>query len=195
MKINKYTRARDTVFALNRLVKRNARPRQGERKSHFESDCKMARSLSTDANILGFGVGSKITTGERDPMDLCLVFFVRKKLPRSRLRNMLEIPEYISLKTAGLKVGTDIQEWGRPPVAHGSLLSGTSIGDLAGNLGTMTVAVQDSGTGMPLILSCSHVLAACGNGNVGDEVESPADPGADPGPNVVGRLLRFRQQE
>jgi len=44
---------------------------------------------------------------------------------------------------------------------------------------------------MPALLGCSHVLALCGNGKVGDEVESPADPSADPGPNVVGHLLRY----
>jgi hypothetical protein len=188
---NKYTRARDVAFALNRFVKRSARPRRGERKSHFEKDCRTARLLSTDPNVLGFGVGHKITQGERDALEVCLVFFVRKKLPTSRLRDVVEIPKHLYVDTVGLKVRTDVQEWGGPPIAHGYLSSGASVGDLAGNSGTMTLAVQDRSTGIGLILSCSHVLAACGNANVGDEIESPANPRADPGSNTVGQLLRF----
>jgi hypothetical protein len=193
MKDNKYKRARDAAFTLNRFVKRGARPRRGERKEHFEKDCRTARSLSADANVLGFGVGPKITKGERDASELCLVFFVRKKLPTSRLRNLVEIPKRLLFNTVGLKIQTDVQEWVGPPIAHGSLSAGASIGDLAGNSGTMTLAVCDSSNGTPLILGCSHVLAACGKGQVGDEVESPADSGADPGPNVVGRLLRYTE--
>ena len=191
MKDNNYTRARDAAFALNRFGKRNARPRRGERKSHFEKDSRTARSLFTDRNVIGFGVGPKITEGKRDPSQFCLVFFVRRKLPKSRLRHLVGIPRHLVLNTTGLRVQTDVQEWGRPPVAHSSLSSGASIGDLAGNSGTMTLAVQDTSEGTPLILSCSHVLAACGNGQAGDEIESPANPSIDPGPNVVGQLLRF----
>jgi hypothetical protein len=191
MNSSKYMRAREAAFTLNRVVKRGSRPRRSERKSHFEKDCKTARSLLADPNVLGFGVGPKIAREERGSSEVCLVFFVRKKLPKSRLRNLVEIPKNLLLDSVGLKIQTDVQEWGGPPVAHSSLFSGASIGDLAGNSGTMTLAVQDRSSGSPLILSCSHVLAACGNGHVGDEVESPADPGADPGPNVVGHLLRF----
>ena len=191
MKDTRYTRARDAAFTLNRLGSKSARIRRGERKSHFQKDSNAARSLFTDPNVIGFGVGPKIAKGEHNPLRHCLVFFVRKKLPKSRLRNLVEIPKHLILNTAGLSVQTDVQEWGHPPVAHSSLSSGASIGDLAGNSGTMTLAVQDTSQGTPLILGCSHVLAACGNGQVGDEVESPANPSVDPGPNVVGRLLRF----
>ncbi len=191
MKDTKYTRARDAAFALNRFAKRSARPRRGERKSHFEKDSRTARSLFTDRNVIGFGVGPKIAKGEHNPSRHCLVFFVRKKLPKSRLRNLIEIPKHFFLNTTGLRVQTDVQEWGGPPIAHSPLSSGASIGDLAGNSGTMTLAVQDTSKGTPLILGCSHVLAACGNGHVGDGVESPANPSADPGANIVGRLLRF----
>jgi len=187
----KYTHARDASFALNRFLKRRARLRQGERKSHFEKDCTTARSLSTDPNVFGFGVGPKITDGEPQPSEFCLVFFVRKKLPKSRLRHRVEIPKHLFLNTAEQKIRTDVQEWGGPPIAHGSLSAGASIGDVSGNSGTLTLVVQDSSTSMPALLGCSHVLALCGNGKVGDEVESPADPSADPGPNVVGHLLRY----
>jgi hypothetical protein len=191
MKNNKYERARATVFALNRFAKRTVRPRRDERQTHFERDRRTARSLITDSNILGFGVGPKIRATVSAASEFCLVFFVRKKLPRSRLRHSIEIPKQLLLNTTGLTIRTDVQEWEQAPVAHGLLSSGASIGDLAGNSGTMTMAVRDNATGDPLILSCSHVLAAAGRGRLGDQVESPASPGENPGPNVVGHLLRF----
>jgi len=186
-----YDQARETVAALNRLMKRSARRRRGERRSHFERDLRAARSLFTDPNILGFGVGPKISGRESLAPEISLVFFVRRKLPKSRLRYSVEIPQRFLLRTTGSPVQTDIQVWGNRPVAHSTVSAGSSIGDLSGNSGTMTLAVNESGSGDSLILSCSHVLARCGNGNVGDEIESPADITSNPGPNVVGTLRRF----
>src|SRR5205823_1911710 len=124
--------------------------------------------------------------------DFCVVFFVRKKLAKERLRGLVEIPNLLTLNTRGLKVLTDVQEWGRPPVAHSTVSAGVSIGDRLGNAGTITLAVGDTSTGAPLILSCSHVLAQCGEGaSEGDVVESPVDPKSPLGPNVVGHLSRF----
>lgn len=186
---NKYIRARDATAALNRFLKAGVRLRRGERKSHFERDRQLARMLWNDPNILGFGVGPKIAQGGSS--DFCLVFFVRRKLPQGRLRDLAAIPKHLALDCLGMKIRTDVQEWGGPPVAHGPLPSGASIGDRAGNSGTMTLAVRDISTGDPLILSCSHVLARCGAGQPGDPVESPANPSSNPRLNVVGRLVRY----
>jgi hypothetical protein len=191
MKDTKYNRARDAASSLDRFRRPAVRPRRGERKSYFERDCQTARMLWNDPNILGFGVGPKISQGGRS--DFCLVFFVRKKLPKRRLRDLATIPQHLALDCLGLRVRTDVQEWGGPPIAHGPLPSSASIGDRAGNSGTMTLAVRDSSTGDPLILGCSHVLARCGAGQPGDPVESPADPRSDPRLNVVGRLVRFTE--
>lgn len=188
MKETPYTRARDTVFALNRLVKRGARLRKSERKAHFERDRETAHSLLSDPNIVGFGVGPKISGDKRDGSETCLVVFVRRKLPKFRLRNLMNIPKEMVLQTVGHKVRTDIQVWGGLAVAH-ALAPGDTVGDLAGNSGTLTLAVRQRGGTKPLILSCSHVMAACGDGHVGDGVESPANSGS--GQNVVGSLLRF----
>lgn len=184
-----YIRARDTVFALNRFIKKSPRRRAGERKSHFENDRKIARSLMSDPNILGFGVGPKLTEGA-PPGEVCLVVFVRKKLPKARLRGLVSIPKHMTLQTLGHKIRTDVQAWGGLPAAH-SLFPGVSIGDVRRNSGTMTLVVRDRRSQKPLILGCSHVLALAGDGQVGDEVESPTDGSANPGPNVVGNLLRY----
>ena len=193
MNDNKYTRARDSAFALNRFVKPGSRPRLNERKAHCERDHQTARSLFHDPNILGYGVGPKMVEGARIPSEICLVFFVRKKLAKSRLHNSVTIPKRLLLETRGVRVVTDVQVWGKPPVSHGAIVSGSAVGDVAGNVGTITLAVRDSSTGDPLILSCSHVLAACGKGEVGDEVDSPPDASSDPGSKLVGRLLRFTE--
>ena len=183
-----YTRARDTVFGLNRLVRRNARPRKNENKAHFERDRKTARSLLTDPNIVGFGVGPKVSSDGNDASEICLVVFVRRKLPKFRLRDLMSISPKMVLQTVGHTVRTDIQVWGGLPVARG-LSSGDTVGDLSGNSGTLTLGVRQRGGTRPLILGCSHVIAACGAGHVGDDVESPTNSGS--GQTIVGSLLRF----
>lgn len=187
----KYIHARDAIVALNRLRKPSVRLRSGERKAHFERDRAFARALWHDPNILGFGVGPKVP--EESDSDVCLVFFVRRKLAKTRLRDLVAVPKYLALDTLGTRVLTDVQVWGAPPVSHGLVSSGASMGDLAGNSGTMTLAVRDNATGDALMLGCSHVLARCGAGQAGDQVESPADPSSDPRMNVVGRLVRFTE--
>ena len=182
----KYSRARDAVYALNRLVKPASRRRRGERKGHFTEDRRKALSLLDDPNILGFGVGPK-RSGGKEIDDLSLVFFVKRKLPKARLRYHAEIPDRFLLRTKEIRIQTDVQEWGGTPVAHSTVSAGASIGDVSGNSGTMTLAVKDRSSGSPLLLGCSHVIALCGNAQHGDEVESPA---AGSRPTVVGRLLR-----
>jgi hypothetical protein len=191
MKIDTYLRARETTSGLNRFLKRNVRRRRGESNSQFEEDHRTARSLMSDPNILGFGVGPKMSGGAVRSAELCLVFFVRRKLPKSRLRRLVEIPKQFHLNAMDGKVGTDIQEWGGFPVAHGALSAGVSVGDLIGNSGTLTLAVKDASSGDPLILGCSHVLASCGNAQAGDQIESPGGSTGIPGANIVGNLLRF----
>jgi len=53
--------------------------------------------------------------------DFCLVFFVRKKHPKGRLRHLARVPRHLAIDTLGMKVLTDVQEWGGTPVAHGPL--------------------------------------------------------------------------
>jgi hypothetical protein len=185
-----YKQARIATLALNRFRRPSVRKRANEKKSLFNRDLKKARTLWHDDNILGFGVGPKVSQGGKS--DFCLVFFVRKKLAKKRLRNLAEIPNHLLLETLDLEIQTDVQEWGRTPVAHSTMAPGGQIGDSFGHAGTMALAVKDVATGSPLMLSCSHVLARGGEGaNQGDLVESPVAPLAPLGTNVVGHLFRF----
>ena len=189
---SKYSRAYEATIALNRLRKSSVRLRTGESKQHVDRDRALVRGLWQDPNILGFGVGPK-TRKEEGDSEMCLVFFVRRKLAKARLRDLKMIPKHLALNTLGTRVLTDVQVWGGLPVSHSSVSAGASVGDLSGNSGTITLAVTDSSTRHPMILSCSHVLARCGLGQAGDQVESPADPSSDPRLNVVGKLVRFTE--
>ncbi len=185
-----YKRARTAILALNRLRRPIARRRGGEKKSQFNRDRTKSFRLWNDPNVLGFGVGPKVFAGGRS--DFCLVFFVRTKLAKERLRHLTEIPERLLLETLDLEIQTDVQQWGSPPVAHSTRSAGCQIGDSFGHSGTMTLAVKEASSGSPLMLSCSHVLARGGDGaQKGDIVESPVAPLSPPGENVVGRLTRF----
>jgi len=166
------------------------RRRKGDQASHFNRDRRVAKAIFADPNILGYGVGSKVCEGSRDESEISLVFFVRRKLPKSRLKYGFAIPGRFQLETVERKVRTDVQVWERFPVAHGLVGAGASIGDAAGNSGTMTLAVVDNDSGKPMMLSCSHVIARCGLGAVGDPVESPTNLLSNPS-NIVGSLQRF----
>jgi hypothetical protein len=189
-----YKQARIATLALNRFRRPSARKRGSEKKFHFNRDLKKARTLWHDDNILGFGVGPKVSkeSSKEGKPDFCLVFFVRKKMAKKRLRHLVEIPDRLLLETLDLEIQTDVQEWGSPPVAHSTTFPGGQIGDSFGHAGTMTMAVRDAASGSPLMLSCSHVLARGGEGaNEGDLIESPVAPLAPLGTNVVGSLFRF----
>src|SRR4051794_4700393 len=94
-----YTVALTGTLALNRFRRPWARRRRSEKKSHFNRDLKKTRTLWHDDNILGFGVGPKMSKGGKS--DFCLVFFVRKKLARKRLRDLAEIPDRLLFETLG----------------------------------------------------------------------------------------------
>jgi len=189
-----YKQARTAILALNRFRRPSVRKRGYEKKAHFGRDLKKVRTLWHDDNILGFGVGPKISKGSNKDVkaDFCLVFFVRNKMAKKRLRHLVEIPDHLLLETLDFEIQTDVQEWGSPPVAHSTLFPSSQIGDSFGHAGTMTMAVRDAASGAPLMLSCSHVLARGGEGaNLGDLIESPVAPLAPLGTNVVGSLFRF----
>ena len=191
MTASKYIHARDTAFSLNRLLRRNVRPREGEKTSDLKHDRELVRKIMSDPNILGFAVGPKKSGRRGKTSDFCLVFFVRRKLRGSQLRNSIPIPKHLFLRTLGRRVMTDVQEWGGMPVAHSTTRAGTSICGQDGESGTTTLIVTDNETGNPAILSCSHVIAACGRGHVGDDVELPARGASGPGSRVVGKLRLF----
>ncbi len=188
----KYSRARDASMALRTILfGRGRRPRGDRERRRIQADRERLHAVLADPNFLGFAVSEKIVNRNRVPNLFCLTFFVRHKLPESRLRGGARIPKRLELQSAQMRVLTDVQELGRMHVAHGSVGPGSLIGHMAGTaetVGTVTLIVKDRKDGAPLIMGCSHVLAQAGNAQKGDPVESPPDPSGEPGPNVVGHL-------
>ncbi len=148
------------------------------------------------SNIIGIAVGEKCA--QRTPItgQLCLKFFVRNKLAKSRLRRDERIPTELTIDSIEGNILTDVEAFPGTPVAHfGQLIRpirpGSSVGHFLGINGTIGLIVKQVGTNKPLLLGCSHVLARAGLAQPGDPIEQPGDTDRVIGQNVIGRLARF----
>jgi hypothetical protein len=183
---NKYVRARDAAIVARKVFlpfgKRKVR------KLETKADQERFLGFFADPSFLGFAVAEKRVAGGIIPGVFCLTFFVRKKLPLSRLTGAARIPKRLRVHTLSTSVTTDVREQNEMFVAHRGSMSGLSIGHVSGTAGTLTFIARDLLTGTPLFLSCSHVLARGGIARPGDSIESPADPLGKTEPTVVGHL-------
>jgi Trypsin-like peptidase domain len=160
----------------------------------FAASRHMARvqSVFDDDNVVGAGVAEKSSDGE-SLGELSLVFYVRKKLPRSELDPRHLVPPVIAdprgraLFTDVVEVGDIVPEVnsGRPP-----LQSGFSIGHVAATAGTLGAFVKKNRK--LYVLSNSHVLAQSGLAAIGDGILYPgqADGGLAPA-DIVAKLHSF----
>jgi hypothetical protein len=140
------------------------------------------KELLKKANVNGVGIGYKSVKGVRSD-ELCIVIFVRKKLPLSDLKARDVIPHEIEgMQTDVVEVGdivaltTDRRDRWRP--APG----GVSIGHPKVTAGTLGTLVRDRETKQLLILSNNHVLANSNNA-------MPGDPTLQPGPADITGFL------
>jgi hypothetical protein len=142
------------------------------------------------ANVVGVGVGEKITKGK--PMGrFCLKVYVEKKVGEEKLSKRNLVPPRIS------DVETDVEEVGKiKPLAYTRRMrpapAGVSIGHYKITAGTLGCLVRDRKTGGPLILSNNHVLANSNLAKKGDAVIQPgaADGGKMP-KDKIGELERW----
>lgn len=152
-------------------------------------------SLPWHSNILGIGVGEKVTDGRRIEGTLCVKFYVRRKLAKARIPTRHVIPPSLSFETVGAEVLTDVHQLAGRPLLHAGprirpLQPGAEIGSFRGSFGTLGLFVKRPGTNRPLILSCYHVLADFGQGQGNDFIEQPLDGLGPINPeNVIGRLI------
>ena len=142
---------------------------------------KRIRSVFDDPNIIGAGVADKLSE-KKTTGTMSLVFYVRKKLPKSKLDPNLMVPPVLS--AAGDRaVFTDVFEMGevRPQVnkMRRPLKSGFSVGLRDVATGTLGAIVKRAGNFY--ILSNAHVLANSGLGKKGDHIVYPGtDDGGKP---------------
>jgi hypothetical protein len=156
-------------------------------------DRRASASWGWHEKVGGLGVSLKRASGKRSGDDLCVTFYVLRKEPKRRLLVRERIPECLELETVEAGVLTDVVEVPGRMVAHASRLRpiqpGAEAGHVRGGRGTLGPLVLQAGSGLPVALSCSHVLARSGRiEDMGRQIEQPV--GDTPG-DVVGSLLDF----
>jgi hypothetical protein len=148
------------------------------------------RGVLESPNVVGVGVAEK-WTGGRKTKDLSLCFYVKKKLPRSRILATNAVPRVVA--AGPTTVLTDVVELGPLRLeneATKTLRPGVSVAHRKASAGTLGAIVERDG--QYEILSNSHVLALSGKARRGDPILSPApaDGGKYPR-DVVAKLSRF----
>jgi hypothetical protein len=126
--------------------------------------------------IQGLGIGQKVTDAFVLP-DLVLKVYVEKKLPKSKVTNM--VPEAVDIPGIEEQLATDVEEIGKVELESNtsrvrSAIPGFSIGHLEISAGTLGCLVRVNGDDQGLyILSNSHVLANEGVAEKGDVIIQP----------------------
>jgi hypothetical protein len=138
------------------------------------------KGLLKKANVVGVGIGEKITGGL--PVGrMSLKVYVEKKIKKSRLAKSDLVPQKLS------QIETDVEAVGKiKPLANMArmrpALGGASIGHYKITAGTLGCLVRDKKTGRNFILSNNHVLANSNGAKKGDIIIQPgtADGGKAP---------------
>lgn len=151
------------------------------------------RRAFDDPNIVGVGISRKITGG-KELDDLCVSFYVVKKLTPSKIAPKYLVPPVIATES-GKAAYTDVKAIGRivpqiNPLAKAKPIeSGFSVGHIKITAGTVGAIVKKDDK--RFLLSNSHVLANSGKGKPGDKVvyPGPADDGVVPA-NWVASLTK-----
>ncbi len=147
--------------------------------------------ILTKPNVVGVGVGEKVSNG-RKTGELSVVVLVREKRPPAGLTAQALIPKTIAgVKTDVIEVGdlralqARTDQWRPAP-------GGVSIGHYQITAGTLGCVVRDRTTGARLILSNNHVLANSNDANIGDSIlqPGPAD-GGQVSRDTIAHLERF----
>ena len=149
------------------------------------------QTLLSKPNVIGVGMGYKVTSGERTD-ELCLVTLVRQKLPPAALSTEAMVPRDINgVRTDIIQVGeiralqARTDRWRPAP-------GGVSIGHYRITAGTFGCVVQDRTSGARLILSNNHVLANSNDANPGDAILQPGPvDGGQIEQDTIGHLERF----
>jgi hypothetical protein len=141
--------------AYRTAVRKFLKPRQPKGRAYYVS-------AQPTHNVIGVGVARK-RVGKKDKPGLCVVFYVRKKLPLGQCLKRQRLPRVIK------GVPTDVIEAGTPRLATrpGSLLVVPE--DTMDNAGTLGAVVKDEAGGRYL-LSNNHVLANVNQNPIGHPI-------------------------
>lgn len=154
-----------------------------------------AASWPLSNNIVGIGIGAKVTQGEALAGQDAVHVYVKVKIPQRQLISQEMIPNHFGdLQTDVIEVGEvnafpTLKSWQRfgrqRPFSCG--VSGGHPGVTAGTLGCLV-----SKNGQQYILSNNHVLANCNVANVGDAILQPGTlDGGLPASDAIATLTDF----
>jgi hypothetical protein len=142
-------------------------------------------------NVVGVGVGYKVSSGKRLD-ELCVTVLVRRKLPIEALPSSGLIPhELEGVKTDVIEVG-DLRAQQARTDRWRPIPGGVSIGHYLITAGTLGCVVRDRASNERLILSNNHVLANSNQARPGDPILQPgvADQG-NIATDTVAQLIRY----
>ena len=140
-------------------------------------------------NVVGVGVGEKITDGKRTG-ELAIIVLVRKKDPM--IADSVRIPaEMAGVKTDVIEVGEVIPHANTTRVRPAP--GGVSIGNVnTGVVGTLGVLLTSEADSQRYALSNNHVIGIANLANTGDNVMQPGlGDGGVVRNDVIGPLARF----
>src|SRR4026208_882802 len=89
--------------------------------------------------LIGYGIAEK-RSGGRNTELLCVRFYVRRKLPKQKLKSIFRIPPSVDISHGNgepIPVVSDVVEVRRCPAAQRSVFAGDSIGHYIGLNGTL----------------------------------------------------------
>lgn len=147
--------------------------------------------IMTKTNVVGVGVGYKISQGAVTDTESIMVL-VRRKVPQAALTPDMLVPRaYDGVPTDVVEVG-DLRALQARTDRWRPIPGGVSLGHFMVTAGTFGAVVRDRSTGARLILSNNHVLANSNNAAAGDAILQPGavDGGVNPA-DVVAHLERF----
>lgn len=152
----------------------------------------MARAMPESiTNIVGVGIGQKITNG-RPTGQMSIRVYVVQKVPKEMKD---ELPEEMRIPKQVKKFSTDVVAVGRPILRQNSFYirpsrGGTSIGNInepsAGTFGCLVRKGEDI-----LLLSNNHVLARENSASLGEDIVQPGR--YDGGTDVIAKLENFKK--
>lgn len=141
-------------------------------------------------NIIGIGIGAKLTDGTAIAGQEALHVYVRVKIPPQFLGAQELVPtQFDGLPTDVIEVGEvtalqSLKTWQRFG-RHRPLSCGVSVGHPLITAGTLGCLVEKDGN--HYLLSNNHVLANCNAASLGDHIIQPgaADGGMSPADNLA----------
>lgn len=188
MNTKRYRELQGVADRLALVFEGAGRLRRYVRKASRKDVADLARLQSWwSPNIAGFGLGGKEAGGKRSRY-ISVRLYVYQKVHPSRLRREERIPQRIHLDHLEEQILTDVEPIAGEPVLHAPLPAGSEVGHFSGSVGTTSCYVQKSGSTIPLLLSCAHVLAPF-QAVLDDQIESPVDHNSSTADNPVGHLF------